>query len=69
MSCGWRSYTRCVTLWLEDVVPGTELRVVVGGKTQDVTLIISTELSAVKLAEATSALLRLDNNPSGAATF
>ena len=51
------------------MVPGTELWVVVGGKTQDVTLIISTELSAVKLAEATSALLRLDNNPSGAATF
>jgi len=32
VSCGWRSYTRCVTLWVEDVVPGTELRVVVGGK-------------------------------------
>ena len=34
----WRSYTRCATLWVEDVVPGTELRVVVGGKTLDLFL-------------------------------
>ena len=46
-----------VTLWVEDVVPGTEVRVgVPGGQTRDVTLIISTELCAVKLAEA------LENN-------
>ena len=51
-SGGWLKMDRLVsftyvTLWVEDVVPGTELRVVVGGKTQDVTLIISTELCAV----------------------
>ena len=57
-SGGWLEMDRLVsftyvTLWVEDMVPGTEVRVgVLGGKTQDVTLIISTELCAVKLAEA-----------------
>ena len=48
-----------VTLWVEDVVPGTEVRVgVLGGKTQDENTIISTEFVCSKTSGNTGSICR-----------